>query len=111
MEIRHSKVGYDKSLHLIAKRLRDDSENLTREALPTRWLDLILYLNEQERRISEGSKPKPGEHEGLAEAQRAVTNQEIVLDELLRTEEPTEDATALLEELREKAARALGERH
>jgi len=36
------KAGCDSSLDLIAKRLRDDGENVTREALPTRWVDLIF---------------------------------------------------------------------
>jgi len=37
-------IRHDSSLGLIIKRLRDDSVNVTREALPTRWVDLIHYL-------------------------------------------------------------------
>jgi hypothetical protein len=47
----------------------------------------------------------------LAEAELAVANQENVLRELMRTEEPTEEATALQEELRRKVARAVAERN
>ena len=44
------KVGLDATLRLIAKRLRDDGESVTHEELPQRWVDLILYLEEKERR-------------------------------------------------------------
>ena len=47
--MRRSEVGYDKTLGLIAKRLREDSEQVTQEPLPTRWVDLIHHLDEQER--------------------------------------------------------------
>jgi hypothetical protein len=55
--MRHSEVGYDKTLGLVAKRLREDSEQVTQEPLPTRWVDLILHLDEQERRTCAGSQP------------------------------------------------------
>ena len=42
--------GYDKSLGMIAKILRAQSEQLPLEPLPQRWVDLIHHLNEQERR-------------------------------------------------------------
>jgi hypothetical protein len=71
-------------------------------------LDLIHFLDEQERKSVERSRPAVA---GLAEAELAVTNQEKVLQELMRTDEPTEEATALLEELRRKVARAVGERN
>ena len=45
--------GYDKSLGMIAKILRAQSEQLPLEPLPQRWVDLIHYLNEQERRRSQ----------------------------------------------------------
>ena len=54
-----SDVDCHETLDLIGKRLRQDSESVTREALPTRWVDLILYLAEQER---ESAQPKPGKH-------------------------------------------------
>ena len=86
--MRGSTLGLDSSLGLIAERLRSDGEHLTHEALPARWVDLIYHLNEQER----------------MHAARAAA-----LDEVLRTEEPTPEATARVEELRQKAARPLGE--
>ena len=44
------KAGFDSSLDLIATRLRDDGQNVTREPLPRRWVDLIHYLDEAERK-------------------------------------------------------------
>ena len=95
----------DGGLNLIRPR------RVTREALPTRWVDLILNLDEQERETVAGSQPRPGAHDGLAEAERLVGNQESVLRELMRTEEPTEEAAALLEDLRRRVARPVAERH
>ena len=43
-------ASYDSPLGLIAKKLRVDSENVTHEPLPARWIDLILYLEEQEQK-------------------------------------------------------------
>ena len=45
--------GYDKSLGMIAKILRAQSEQLPLEPLPQRWVDLIHHLNEEERRRSQ----------------------------------------------------------
>jgi hypothetical protein len=63
LEMRRSKAGYDISLGRIAERLRDSGESVTKEALPTRWLDLILHLDEQERRRGESrqAETKPQE--------------------------------------------------
>ena len=109
---RRSEVGYDKTLGLIAKRLREDSEQATREPLPTRWVDLILHLDEQERSSTcAGSQTAASEEIRVVEAELAVSNQEKVLHELMRTEESTEEATALLEALRRKVARAVAGRH
>ena len=47
---RPSKVVLASALELIAKRLRDDGESVTHEELPERWVDLILHLEEKERR-------------------------------------------------------------
>jgi len=47
--IHPAKTGLGSTLELIAKRLRADSEDVAREPLPERWLDLIKYLDEQER--------------------------------------------------------------
>jgi hypothetical protein len=50
-----------------AKRLRADSDDVAREPLPERWIDLIKYLDEQERRSRErmeqarrGTENSPG---------------------------------------------------
>lgn len=50
------KVGVDGTLGLIAKRLRDEGATVPHEALPARWVDLILYLDRQERGIEEHGK-------------------------------------------------------
>jgi hypothetical protein len=47
--LRATKAGLDSTLELIAKRLRGESEEAAREQLPQRWVDLIRYLDEQER--------------------------------------------------------------
>ena len=44
-----SKAGLDPTLGLIAKRLRSEREDATREPLPERWIELIHHLNDQER--------------------------------------------------------------
>ena len=107
--MRHSEVGYEKTLGLLVKRLRGDSEQVTQDPLPTRWVDLIHHLDEQERRSCSG--PQPAACEEIVEAELAVSNQEKVLRVLMRTEEPTEEATALLEGLRQKVARAVAGRN
>jgi hypothetical protein len=107
--MRHTEIRCDKTLGLIAKRLREDSEQVTHEPLPTRWVDLILHLDELERKRCAGSQPAVGEE--IVEAELAVRSQEKVLRELMRTEEPTEEATALLEDLRQKVARAVAGCH
>jgi len=54
----------------IAKVLRAEAEPATREELPKRWIDLLLHLDEQERRQSKvsppASKTRTGELEGPA---------------------------------------------
>jgi len=35
----------------IGKRLRRQSNDITQEPLPRRWVDLIRYLNEQEKAV------------------------------------------------------------
>ena len=47
---------YDKSLGVVAKMLREEAENVTRAPLPKRWVELILHLDEQERKNCERSK-------------------------------------------------------
>ena len=103
--------GHHSILGRLGKLLHDQDDHITHEPLPKRWVDLIHFLDEQERKTSSRSQAAAGEQFPLAEAQRAVANQEKVLRELMRTEEPTAEATALLEELRQKVARAVAERN
>ena len=101
----HAQKGVDSSLELIVKRLHDEGEHVVREALPLRWVDLIHYLNEQERKNYDRSPD-----EDVAEAELAVATQEKILQELVRTDEPTEEASKLLETLRRNVARAIAKR-
>jgi len=43
----------DETIIEIGKRLRHQSNDITQEPLPRRWVDLIHYLNEKERKQSE----------------------------------------------------------
>ena len=86
--MRGSRLGLDSSLDLIAERLRADNSHVTQTALPARWVDLIHELNERER---------------MDETRAAALN------EVLRTDEPTPEAKAKVEDLRRKVAQALGE--
>ena len=97
--------GVDSSLELIVKRLRDEGEHVVREAVPHRWVDLIHYLNEQERKNYDRSAA-----DEVAEAELADATQEKALQELIRTDEPTEEASKLLETLRRNVARAIAKR-
>jgi hypothetical protein len=97
--------GVDSSLELIVKRLRDEGEHVVHEGLPHRWVDLIHYLNEQERKDYDRSAA-----DEVAEAELADATQEKALQELIRTDEPTEEASKLLETLRRKAGRAIAKR-
>jgi hypothetical protein len=97
--------GVDSSLELIVKRLRDEGEHVVREAVPHRWVDLIHYLNEQERKDYDRSAA-----DEVAEAELADATQEKALQELIRTDEPTEEASKLLETLRRNVARAIAKR-
>ena len=85
------------------------ADDIAHEPLPMRWVELIRYLDEQERKSSEPSAAR--EQASLAGTELAVSKEEKVLGELMRTEEPTEEVTALLEGLRQKVARALAERN
>jgi lysyl-tRNA synthetase class I len=93
-------------LRLLGRVLHDQDDEITHEPLPKRWVDLIHFLDEQERKNYERSLG-----DQVAEAELAVAKQEKVLRELMRTEEPTEEARALLEELRENVARAVAKRN
>jgi hypothetical protein len=48
-------------LQRIGKALRVQSNDITDQPVPTRWVDLILHLDEQERKRAErrGSEPGP----------------------------------------------------
>ena len=56
--MRQPKTGYESSLGKIAQGLRGDRKDIAYEPLPKRWVDLIHYLDEQERKRSGGSQPK-----------------------------------------------------
>lgn len=53
MGVLREKAGHNSALGLIAKGLRGDTEDITQQPLPERWIDLIHHLNEQERMQSE----------------------------------------------------------
>jgi hypothetical protein len=106
----------DETVVEIGKRLRRQGEDITREPLPSHWVDLIHHLDEQEQkgspRQAKGATEQCSTKQahvgpGLAGAELALTRQEEVLRELLLTGEPTEKAKALLKELRRRAAQAL----
>jgi len=84
---RESKAGYDNSLGLIAKRLREESESVTQEPLPARFREL---LRELDRCPDKGTASLKKE----------------VLDELLSMREPTARTRALLEAFRRATKRA-----
>jgi hypothetical protein len=51
------KVGYNNGpLGLVAKRLREEGQTIKQEALPERWVDLILFLDERERQRGDAGK-------------------------------------------------------
>ena len=46
-------------LERLGKTLRGHDEDITHAPLPRRWVDLILYLDERERKHSDRYQPKP----------------------------------------------------
>jgi hypothetical protein len=48
-------------IKLLGKHLRNEGDDLTQEELPRRWVDLIKYLDEQERKgqVQEGEDRLP----------------------------------------------------
>jgi hypothetical protein len=46
-------------LQRLGKTLHVQTDDITREPLPRRWVELIQHLNEQERMRSERSEPEP----------------------------------------------------
>jgi hypothetical protein len=101
--------GQETLLRRLGKTFHLYGDDIAHEPLPRRWVDLIRYLEEQERRSSEPSAAR--EQASLAETELAVSKQEKVLRELMRTDEPTEETTTLLKDLRQKIARALAHPH
>jgi hypothetical protein len=79
--LRPSKAGPDSAFRLIAKRLREESEDITREPLSARLRDLVRELDR------------------CAEKENASLKLEV-LAELLSTREPTAKTRALLEAFR-----------
>ena len=86
--------GQDPILGRLGKALHDE---ITREPLPKRWVELIHCLDERERL-------------GRTDAEGAVIRQEKFLTELVSIAEPTEKTRTVLEDLRRRVARALSER-
>jgi hypothetical protein len=56
---RPAKAAVDNALKIIAERLRGEGESVIHEELPERWVELILYLEEKERR--DASRPPKGD--------------------------------------------------
>ena len=50
--------GQESILQRIGKVLRAQDDDITHESVPTRWVDLIHYLDEQERKRSERRLPE-----------------------------------------------------
>jgi hypothetical protein len=50
--------SHDIVWHRIGKALKLQSEDVTREPLPRRWIDLIRHLDEQERNEARPDYPK-----------------------------------------------------
>jgi hypothetical protein len=48
-------------LKAIGKNLRGDDKNVAEEVLPRRWVDLIHYLDEQERKRVKRSQAETGQ--------------------------------------------------
>jgi hypothetical protein len=56
---RQAKTTLDSTLELIGDELREEGEIVFHEELPERWVELILYLEEKERR--DASRPPKGD--------------------------------------------------
>jgi hypothetical protein len=54
--------GHDPILRLLGKVMHDRDDDITLEPLPRRWVDLILFLDEQEK--------KRGQAEGQIEPRK-----------------------------------------
>ena len=58
--------GHNSILRRIGKVLHDQENDITREPLPRRWVELIHRLNEEERKrtgaLPEGNRPRDREN-------------------------------------------------
>ena len=51
-------------LHRIGKALRAQSEDIAHEPVPKRWVDLIYYLDDQERKRTQERQAEPRHRQG-----------------------------------------------
>ena len=110
MGVLREKAGRDPTLRGIGRRLREDSEDTTREPLPERWVDLIHRLNERERMQSE-HLPQVEEPKSDMRARAAgdftpplITAE--VLNALLDTSYASPRTNAVLRDLRQNIQRS-----
>src|SRR6476660_2394156 len=103
--------GQETLLRRLGKAFHFYADDIAHEPLPRRWVDLIRYLDDRERKSLERRQPAGDGEASLTKGDVAVRSQEKVLRELMHTDEPTEEATALLKDLRRKVADALARRH
>ena len=54
----------EEPLGLVGKALRADYEDTTHQPLPKRWIDLLLYLDEQERQRANPLPVRPSRQSG-----------------------------------------------
>ena len=76
--------GQETLLRRLGKAFHIYADDIAHEPLPRRWVELIRYLDEQERKSCQPSAAR--EQASLAEAELAVANQEKLLGELMRTD-------------------------
>jgi hypothetical protein len=62
--------GQDTILRRIGKALRADADDIVNEPLPTRWVDLIRYLDERERKRKDGREEDVATCEGRERMRR-----------------------------------------
>lgn len=77
--------------------------------MPKRWVDCSsISMKKLERKTRAGAQTAA--EPAAVETEFAVSKQEEMLRELTLTEEPTEEAEALRDDLRRQVARAVAER-
>ena len=57
--------GHDSILRRLGKLLHDQDDDITHEPLPKRWVDLIHFLDEKERKRDEGQLAENKSRDGL----------------------------------------------